>query len=393
MTDTVLDMSGPDRVLVALILRAFPFSAPPPMPQTQAAQWDALVERARYHGLIPLLCAALDAQPNDTLPAAMPEMLQDTYRGSVLANAKKYYELDTLLDLTRAANLPLVMLKDAALAKWLYPDPGLRPFGDADVLLHQNDVPRLQTLLQARGDRASGELAAGFRDAYYSEMAFTQSVPPHLALDVHWHLFVPVYFRARMDSRWFWTHTQPYAQGGTRLTLLNPTAQLVHLAVHASLNHRHTPRLLWLYDLALLQHKHAAEIDWDDAAAFVRASQVTRSVREILEQTAQWWGVRAPASFLQTLQNTRIGVDERIAFALTAADRNEARVLSDALATPGISNKLRYALRHVFPDAAYMREHYHVRHSALLPFYYVRRTAETSWKFLRSVASAITPKT
>ncbi len=392
MTDPALDLSNPDRILVALVLRAFPFSAPPPLPHIQTDHWDTLVERARHHGLIPLLCAALDAQPQANVPAAILETLHDTYRSSVLAGAKKYYELDALLDLTRAENLPLLVLKGAALAKWLYPEPGLRPSGDADVLLHQSDVPRLETLLHARGYRASGELAQGFRDAYYSEMAFTQSVPPHLALDVHWHMFVPVYFRTRMDVEWFWRHTQTFTQGTTRMTLLNPTAQLVHLTVHASLNHRHTPRLLWLYDLALLLHKHGSARDWDDAAAFARASQVTRSVREILEQTALWWGVSAPAPFLQTLQNTRIGPDERIAFALTAAEHNQARALSDALATPGIFNKLRYALRHVFPDAAYMREHYRVRHSALLPYYYARRTVETGWKFVRSLASAVTPK-
>ena len=388
---TELAPASADEILTALIRRAFPFAAPPPLPpqrQTPDA-WETLVARARYHGLVPLLCAALDAQPRDDVTEAQHSALTDAYRSSALACATKYHELNAVLAQARAQTLPLVLLKGAALAQWLYPAPALRPFGDADVLLHQSDVPRLQVLLETRGYHAHAELSKGFGDAYYSEMAFAQTTAPRLALDAHWHLFVPVYFRARMDIRWFWARTQTFLLNAQPVLIFDPTAQLLHLTIHASLNHRHSPRLLWLYDLALLLTKHGDAIDWDDAARFARASQVTRSVREILEQTETRWGVCAPAPFLQTLKNTRIGWSERAAFALTAAEHNQARALSDALATPGAMNKVRYAARHVFPDAAYMTEHYRVSHRALLPLYYARRVLETGWKFARSIVSAL----
>jgi hypothetical protein len=392
MSSSVSVETAADRALVTLILRAFPLNAPPPPRAAPWAAWDILMARARWHGLAPLLCAALDAQPRADVPRDIAETLTQMYRSSALAGAAKYHELAILLQRARADKLALVLLKGAALAQWLYSAPALRPFGDVDVLLHQSDMPRLQAVLAARAYRASGELAEGFRDAYYSEMAFTQTAPPHLALDVHWHLFVPVYFRTRMDVQWFWAHTQEYRFGGAPAWMLDPTAQLLHLAVHASLNHRHEPRLLWLYDLALLLTQHGGEIDWDAVAAFARASRVTRSVYEILAQVEQWWGVGAPASFLQTLRTTRSGVDERIAFALTAAPHNEARVLSDALATPGAVNKLRYAARHLFPAPEYMTPHYRIPHPALLPLYYARRLAESSWKFARSLASSVSKR-
>lgn len=377
-----------DHALVALIVDAFPLTtravAPPPLD----IEWNALLDRARFHGLSPLLHAALDIRPRTDTPSEILETLTDVHRSSALATAAKYHELDALLPALASAALPCIVLKGAALAKWLYPAPDLRPFGDVDLLVQAHDAPRLRKLLETRGYRASGELAEGFRDAYYSEMAFAQNAPPHLALDAHWHLFVPLYFRARMDTQWFWERTIAFRPGMQPARILHPTAQLIHLTVHASLNHQHAPRLLWLYDLALLLTKHSAEIDWDAAAAFARASQVTRSVSDMLAQTEQWWGVAAPAPFLQTLRNTRVGWEERIAFALTAAPRNEARVLSDALAARGGRNKLRYAARHLLPDAAYMTQHYRIRRRALLPYYYARRVLESGWKFARSVLSA-----
>jgi hypothetical protein len=379
-----------DRALVALILDAFPLPARAPTPPPFDIEWGVLLERARFHGLSPLLHAALDARPRADAPTDILEALTDVHRSSALATAAKYHELETLLPLLHAAELPCIVLKGAALAKWLYPAPDLRPFGDVDLLVQAHDAPRLRDLLQTRGYRASDELAEGFRDAYYSEMAFVQSAPPHLALDAHWHLFVPLYFRARMDVEWFWKHTIEYPLGTQSVMILHPTAQLLHLTVHASLNHQHAPRLLWLYDLALLLTQHGAEIDWDAAAAFARASRVTRSASDILAQMEQWWGVAAPAPFLQTLKDTRVAFGERIAFAFTAARHNQARVLSDAFGAPGVGNKLRYGLRHLFPDAAYMTQHYRVRHPALLSWYYLKRVLQSGGKFARSVLSALT---
>lgn len=377
-----------DRALVALVLEAFPFSRRAPASPSDTP-WDGLLERGRYHGLMPLLHAALDTRPRADVPSDILQTLAESYRSSALANAANYHELQDLLPALRAAAVPAVLLKGAALAKWLYPDPALRPFGDVDLLVHPNDVPRLRSLVEMRSYRADDELADGFRDAYYSEMAFVQSAPPHLALDVHWHLFVPLYFRTRMDIRWFWDRAIESPVGSQPALLFHPTAQLMHLTVHASLNHQHAPRLVWLYDLALLLTRHGSAIDWDDVAAFARASRVTRSVYDILARVEQWWGVAAPASFMQTLHGTRAGWDERIAFALTSANHNQARVLSDALAAPGLGGKLTYAGRHLFPAPAYMTEHYHVRHPALLPLYYAQRVFRSGWKFARSLASAL----
>ena len=376
-----------DQQLVALL--DAPFSSSPRAANRDVA-WDALLSRARYHGLTPLLFARLQMPGAPDVPAPVLESLTETYRSSALAGAAKYYELAALGPLFAAAQIPFVVLKGAALAKWLYPEPARRPFGDLDLLFHAADVARLRAALAERAYQPGGELADGFGDAYYSEQSFHQTAPPRSTVVVHWHLFVPTYFRARMDVGWFWAHTQTVAFDGQPVLIFDPTAQLLHLTVHASLNHQHTPRLLWLYDLGLLMTRFAADIDWDAAAAFARASRVTRSVREILLQTEQWWGVSAPSSFMETLRTTRIGWDERAAFALTAAQHNQARALSDALATPGLANKLRYALRHVFPAPAYMTQHYHVRRRALLPFYYARRVVEIARKFARSLAAALT---
>lgn len=399
-------MSPLDRQLTALILNAFPLSAPPPAPPARAvADWDALVERARYQGLAPLLYAALETEKFAGVPPGTVETLREQYRSSALAAAAAYRELDAILAQFQARAIPVVVLKGAALAPWLYPSRALRPFGDLDLLVCPPSASAAQALLQARGYFPTGELAPGFAADLYSERAFTRRAPPRTSIDLHWDLFVPLYYRRRLDREWFWRHTQPWdlengsprreREGAAVPTLagapalrLDPTAQFVHLAVHAGLNHQHAPRLLWLYDLALLLHGHGDEIAWDDVVRYASSAALGRSMVAVLDQVQIAWQVSPAPEYRAALNAARLGAVERLAFALTAAPHSEARALADALSAPGIRNKFRYALRHLFPDAEYMRRRYHVRRNALLPAYYLRRLGEITIKFSRSLWSA-----
>lgn len=390
-----MDHSSPpptflNQQLVAHILRAFPFGASAPTPQLSDENgWHALVQRAKPEGVSPLLFAALEKQSWDRVPPAVIETLQTGYRSSALAGRSSYYALAELLPELAAQQIPLILLKGAALAAWLYPTPALRPFGDLDVLIRQADISTVSGILRSHGYTPGQELAAGFRDAYYSEMSFTRRTPPRTALDLHWNLFVPLFYRRRMDVEWFWRHTQALALDAQTILILDPTAQLVHLAVHASLNHQNSPRLIWLYDLALLLDRYSAQIDWDAVQVFARASRLTRPIGHILDQMQATWGIRPPNSYANAFKPSNRDVSERVAFALTAATHNQARGLSDALSAPGIG-KLTYVLRHLFPSPTYMRQRYALDAGAWLPWHYARRVVEIGWKFLRSIGSAVT---
>lgn len=376
-----------DQAICALILHTFPFGERPPLPTIETSEWQPLVDRARYQGLVPLLSAALQGREMADVPPETARRLQDQYRSTALASAAALGELDALVCELDAAALPHIILKGAALARWLYPQPALRPFGDLDLLSRQQNAAQIDEILAARGYSKGGELAAGFAEAYYSEMAYTRQTPPRIHLDLHWELFVPLYYRRRLDPEWFWQHTMRVGAGAAPMRILDPTAQLVHLSVHATLNHQHDPRLIWLYDLALLL-AHADKIDWQAVLVFVNAAGLGQSVADILEQTARAWGVAAPAEPLAALEHAPSSAGDRTALALTVAPQNQARVLADALSSPGVGNKARYALRHLFPAPAYMRERYHIRRNVLLPAYYVVRFAESSVKLVRSLWSA-----
>lgn len=378
-----------DAQLVAEILAAFPLQTRIVSPVlTDEPKWVELVKRARYQGVSLLLYAALDARNWENVPAFARSELLELYRSSALASATAYYELNNLLPNFYAAKIPVIVLKGAALAKWLYPAPALRPFSDLDFLIPQAHAAQMTELLQTRGYVPSNELARGFRAAYYSEMAFYKNAAPRTAVDLHWNLFVPLFYRRRMALEWFWQHTQEFSFGAHSAQIFDAAAHFVHLAVHASLNHQNAPRLIWLYDLALLVTRRANELDWDAAIAYTHASQLAYSVHEILRQTIETWQLEFPTDLAAAFRPRNTRWSERIAFRLTGASQNQARVVTDALAAPRWRDKLGYAARHLVPDARYMQKRYHIQKRWQLPFYYARRLVESSWKLLRSLWSA-----
>src|SRR5581483_8960170 len=380
-----------DRQLVALIYAAFPLGSPIRAPNEFCDEtWRALVEAARRHGLTGLLDHAVETLGRDDIPRSICESLRTTLRQTILAASLAYRELGDVIAKCAREKIPIVVLKGAALAKTLYPEAALRPFGDLDLMLRREDAPRLRTALLSAGMKENDELARGFNESYLGEMAFFPRAVHGVALDLHWELVSPAYYRRRMSIEWFWQNTETASFGGYPTQVLNPTAQLVHLAVHAGLHHQDRLRLIWLYDLALLIKRRGAEIDWRAADQFAQEATLARPICAILEQIQDWWSIELPREANHLFQPPRLDLHERMVYALTTTPFTEARTLLDVLDTPGWNAKLRFAREQLFPNAAYMRSRYNMTNAALLPLYYARRLAESTFKFTRSLLTAAT---
>lgn len=378
--------------LIALLGAAFPLgdavSAPPPM---GAAVWKTLSETAQQNGLSGMFFRAIEILGRSDVPVEVHDAGQDKFRRSALAQALAFRELEAVMQECAQATLPVVVLKGAALAQTLYPERALRPFGDLDVLIHRADAARLRERLLARG-LVEATVTYGFDPTIYGEMAFYPTRTRDTMLDLHWELVAPTYYRQRMDLGWFWRNTESFSLGEQTGLIFNPTAQFVHLAAHVGLHHQDNMRLVWLYDLALLMARRGNEIEWRAADAFARQAGLTRPLRAMLEATRARWGIALPSETEGLFQPSPFALGERAVYAVTTTRYTEARMLADALATPGLGNKLRFVRRHLVPDAAYMRSRYQIKNHALLPFYYVRRWGESGFKFVRSLGAAIVRK-
>lgn len=349
--------------------------------------WHALADTAQRHGLAPLLYGALKANGRQNeLPASALEYLRAAYLRTSVANWLAYQELGRLLELFDREQIPVVLLKGCALAVTLYPDPGLRPMGDLDLLIPRAAAARGIVLLTEQGYSSLPELTDGFQQRFSNAQALYRGGQRLAQVDLHWHVLGLPYYRARIPMEWFWERTTAVSVNSQKAQILLPTAQFVYLALHFALQHRST-RLLWSYDLALLLARYREQIHWDEVADVAHMFGLSQALRTALAHVADTWSVSVPADARARLNRSRVSIGDRISFAVATAQQTNARLLLDGLSMPGVRAKFVYVLRHGFPGLAFMQTRYHIPHLLLIPLYYLWRNCAGVYKIARSALS------
>lgn len=380
-----------DRQLVNLILAGFPLQGTANRVLTRASpdDWTVVAERAGHHGLSPLLYFSLkNSSRLPEIPTVVADRLKTAHFRTSVANMLAYHELARLLDALASDETPVILLKGSALAPQIYPDPGLRPFGDLDLLVPEARIAKVVTLLQARGYAPLPEMSSGFERKFSGQQAFSRGGPQPAQLDLHWHLFVIAYYRKRIPIDWFWHHTAQLEIDGETVCAFSPEAQLLHLCAHYTLHH-HEERLVWLFDLASLVSKNREKLNWDEILEAINAFGLALPIQSALARMTNWWGVSIPSEITRKLEKLRPTPYERILYTLAAAGGSEARVVLDGLALPSMSARMGFWSRHMLPTPGYMLVRYRIRDRRMVPIYYLWRILSGSLKAIASLARTI----
>jgi Uncharacterised nucleotidyltransferase len=226
--------------------------------------WGALADEAEYHGIAPLLEPIISV-----LAAKVP--VPDEVRRAFVALASRHRRaavvreacIDQLLETFASAGVPVVLLKGAALAHRIYPNPSLRPMVDIDMLIDAGDTDRaIELVVSGLGysfaSRHGSHLSGRMHHLPVATMARSGF---HIPLEIHLDTMSP----NQAGSLTFATLTakpQSFPRGtGPDGLALGHTDMLRHLTRHAFEPARRV-RLIQLYDLWRYQKLFHEEIDW-----------------------------------------------------------------------------------------------------------------------------------
>jgi Uncharacterised nucleotidyltransferase len=233
---------------------------------TSGAQlWGTLADEAEHHGVTPLVepvIARLARKRPDLVPDDVRRAFVALTRRHRRAAATREKSIDQLLAAFAAARIPIVLLKGAALAHLVYPNPELRPMVDIDVLIAPADTERAIRITRGLGYIFAGGYGSPFAGLlHHLPVATTNQSGFRIALDIHVDTMSP----NQAESLTFATlaeKPQPFQRGsGQNGFALSHTDMLRHLARHAFEPNRRV-RLIHLYDLWRYQTKFRDEIDW-----------------------------------------------------------------------------------------------------------------------------------
>ncbi len=372
-------MTLAEQFLLALL------NAPAPVFALDASQWSAVTNLARNHGLAPLLYDKCKR----TAPPELLVLLREDYFLTLTRNQLLFEEFRDLARELDRQKVPFVALKGLALAHIIYESPVSRPLYDLDLLIRPEDLPAARMILLGRGFSPASELTPGFRDEYQIDLSFGTANPfPH-NVELHWHLFRPHYTKVKTRMDWFWSHGQDIQVGNHLAKTFDPTAQLLHLAGHASLGHRGT-RWLWLYDIARLVERRGDEIDWGETLRTGEEFGLTRALVATFEATRTLFGTKIRDDSAHRLAHTHISTLEEINFAFANAPDDQARVIGDGLIELMMERRVGIWRAHLFPSDEFLRARYGAvnawtrwRYALQRVSYIFTRAPRFVWRMLR----------
>src|SRR3954447_13321215 len=194
--------------------------------------------------------------------------LQDAHAVAALSTALAARELPAVATaVEEAISAPAIVLKGPAISDRLYPDPGLRPYGDLDLIVARGSLEAARGALSAIGYEERVQLRPGFEVAHGHTIDMVRAVGrKSVEVEVHWRV---------SDDRVGEGISHPALAGDAESVPGVPGAafpslpdQLLICALHL-MSHR-DKRLAWLEDIRRL-HLLATEEEW--SVAFVRAQE------------------------------------------------------------------------------------------------------------------------
>jgi hypothetical protein len=172
-----------------------------------------------------------------------------------------------------------------------YPEPGLRPMGDIDLLLPAGEHEHaLEVLLEAHWR------VVRWGDAGHYDTVLIHDEVPSLFLELHFGLESASEAVTAIDPAALWERRVPVDCAGTPAFGLSPADELVVLAAHAGKPFHGFTRLIWIADFAMIVGDAAAcgePIDWSSVRAVAEETRCLTVVGTALAMASRA-GVEAP---------------------------------------------------------------------------------------------------
>jgi len=356
---------------LALMCRADTLSATE-VRELSTADWNRILAWAGEHRFAPYLHYSLrEAGLRDSLPRDVADTLAETYRRvtmRALSIQRDMVQVSRILD---AAGIGHLFMKGAYLAQFAYPETGLRPMRDLDVLVRRDEsLAAFDALLDGGLERDPKQM--GNPEAYLATSKHLPSIriPGGTSVEVHTLTTTP-------------NEVMPYDAALGRFEVLGPRGihrnlagkdicfsgpedLLLHICVHAVLDNQFNNGPLTLSDIAWILARH--DIDWPLFWRLARERKATRGVALALRlQEREWPGVKigwdADAAGIIAADDPILTVAAHSLLRSFDA-RGDVALQTELAETPTVGGKFGHLLGRAFPSRAKMEREFPVSASS-----------------------------
>lgn len=260
--------------------------------------WEELLRQSDRHKVTPLLYHRLrNCHPDLLIPDGITGKLRQAHLDNSARNLRLYSHLGKILRLLRLENIPVIALKGAYLAELVYAHHALRFMNDLDLLVHEDDLMKVDALLLEMGCTPTV-----YHRTVDGNCEFVYIMPKRdVCLEIHWSI-LPPQFPFPIDTDGQWERSRPVIIAGVEAAVFCPEDLLLHLCLHAGCTHGFEPGLRLFNDIIEILRQHEADIDWSLVHRLTREWGVGKSVYLTLKLAMELLGARLPEGFLEDLR-------------------------------------------------------------------------------------------
>lgn len=319
--------------------------------------------------LVPLLFANLRAQGVE-VPPALATYARAAHLTETIRMRAYLRECGPVLERLDAEGVQHVVLKGAAFAETLYPEPALRHAHDFDVLVRPEDAHRAAGALIGSGFQSGGPLDEGFH-----HLAPLTSATGFV-VELHHR---PAWIFERFDMDGMWRRSLPANVGGAPTRVLCDADALTLVAAHA-MSCTTASSLRWAADAWWLT-KRLGPADWTVVVSAARSAHVALPLALVLDYLVVRIGAAVPADALAEIAAAAAQSDsaERSAAmfgARRALPMQPGEIVRSALPWP---RRIAQLLWRLVPPPRHVRWSYGITRPWMVPLYYPYRW----WKLAR----------
>jgi hypothetical protein len=321
------------------------------------------VRKDSVKAFLPLLLRAAQIHGIEVDTAFRTVLRTAALREKLRTNA--YHDICRDLFSTLAANeIPTIVLGGVALAETVYADRAARHSHDIDIVIPGEEMSRAARLLPSLGFKA---ITLPQSEMYHWKFEHESGVP----LQLHSRLFHSPHYNIPWAE--VWARSRSSIVAGVAMNILPPADNLFQVCGHASYS-RSRRSLRWVSDAWFIIDQHR-DLDWDQLLEAARRNHLALPLSVMLGYLAEDLDAPIPAAFLNrldaaALQTDATGREAVLCGALESLGGSLDHVLR---ATDDWRTRVFFIKWMLFPSVLYLRSAEQVRHSWLLPWYYVYR--------------------
>jgi hypothetical protein len=300
-------------------------------------------------------------------------------------------ELDLIAAHLAEHDIPVVALKNGGIVRGIYPYAACVPMGDIDLLVRKGDFRRAHAIMLSGG--YTFEFRSALEEAELKNAEESGGAEYYKILPSGGRFWAELQWRP-IAGRWIRPDQEPPADElinravavpGTQVRLLAPEDNLLQVALHtAKHSYVRAPGLRLHTDVDRIVRFQP--IDWTNFVERVRKLEVQTSVYFSLAIPKALFDTPVPDEVLNQLAPSAWKRRAIYAFLGRAGlfDPHQPKFnrVAYIIFTTLLYDNFAGLWRAVFPDTAWMQEHYRFQGKARLPFYYAVRLFDLVWRRL-----------